>query len=486
MILDMKIFLRFFVILTLPHLAFANNYASIDYQITPNVQFKTPYVKIEAEIRGHFANKLVLNLPYKWAGADYVRQIRNIKLSNSNIKYSLKRKGGHQLILNIPSQTDCVKISYEIHQKAGDPSNVHETIVRHDLIHGIGHGLFIVPNDIKEADQVGFNIAWKKLPAEWKTISSYAITPALNFVGGSAQLLAAIYVAGKVRLKQIGTKHNPVHLSLYREFDLPDDSIASSLREIISTQRSFFNDQDFPYYAMSIIQGDDFHSMGGTRLNNSFTAYLPKGMEKKDYYILIAHEHLHNWTGGKINIDEQEELNYWWSEGFTEYYTRELALRSGGITLDEFVTECNQFLKSYYLSPVTNEPNIRIKKDFWNNYDVEKLPYYRGFVFAVLLNDLIKKHNANNSLDNVMLDLFKVSKDKNFSVELFKGILQKYIPKGVDTEISQYIEQGISIDLAKVDLPIEKVKKYKKEVYQFRSNLSAEDKLKIRKFFGCK
>ncbi|WP_261763534.1 hypothetical protein [Rickettsia parkeri] len=36
-------------------------------------------------------------------------------------------------------------------------------------------------------------------------------------------------------------------------------------------------------------------------------------MDKQDYITLLAHEHLHNWTGKKIR-NNLERLNYWWSE----------------------------------------------------------------------------------------------------------------------------------------------------------------------------
>lgn len=59
--------------------------------------------------------------------------------------------------------------------------------------------------------------------------------------------------------------------------------------------------------------------------------------------------------------------------------------------MEEFVEEFNQFFKDYYLSPVINEPNSKIKSDFWKDTTIEKLPYYRGFVFAVYLITLLKK-----------------------------------------------------------------------------------------------
>ncbi|MCC8462174.1 MAG: hypothetical protein LN546_03185 [Rickettsia endosymbiont of Ecitomorpha arachnoides] len=59
-----------------------------------------------------------------------------------------------------------------------------------------------------------------------------------------------------------------------------------------------------------------------------------------------------------------------------------------------------------------------------------------------------------------MLDLFKTSKEQEFSSDYFKKIVKDYVPKGIDKEINEYIEQGKTIDLADVAkvLPIEKIK----------------------------
>ncbi|MFV9883600.1 MAG: M61 family peptidase [Rickettsia conorii subsp. raoultii] len=198
--------------------------------------------------------------------------------------------------------------------------------------------------------------------------------------------------------------------------------------------------------------------MGGTGLTHSFTAFIPQGLDKQDYITLLAHEHLHNWTGKKIR-NNLERLNYWWSEGFTDYYSRVLALRSSVITLEEFVEEFNKFFENYYLSPVINEPNNLIETDYWQDYAVQRLPYYRGFVLALYLDNFIKENNKSKSLDNVMLDLFKTSKEQEFSSDYFKKIVKNYVPKGIDKEINEYIEQGKTIDLANVAkvLPIEKI-----------------------------
>ncbi|KJW05568.1 hypothetical protein RAT170B_0388 [Rickettsia argasii T170-B] len=58
-----------------------------------------------------------------------------------------------------------------------------------------------------------------------------------------------------------------------------------------------------------------------------------------------------------------------------------------------------------------------------------------------------------------MLDLFKTSKEQEFSSDYFKTIVKNYLPKGIDKEINEYIEQGKTIDLANVAkvLPIETI-----------------------------
>jgi predicted metalloprotease with PDZ domain len=446
-----NIVLLILCLLFTPSLGFANNYDSIEYNLSPDI--KNSVLSVEMTLKGEFAKQLRIDLPNKWASADYAKQITNIKILSHDSFKIIKKPGKHQMVVTLPDFTNQIKISYDIHQKSDDPSCVHEAIIRDDLIHSPGYGLFATP-DIESNKIINVTINWLNIASNWKIMSSYGTNKMISRKITMPELLHAIYVAGKVRIYQIGDKSSPVFLSLYGKFDIKDQKIVSDLKGVIANQRLFFNDYDFPYYAISLIEGDEPESMGGTMLSNSFTAFLPKGISRTDYYILFAHEHLHNWIGGKIRNNVNEELNYWWTEGFTDYYSRIIALRSNSITREEFTKEVNQFLRQYYLSPVINEPNSRIKKDFWNNYDVEKLPYYRGFVCAIYLNNLIQKDDLTHSLDNIMHDLFKEARAQTFSIELFKNLAKKYIASGVDTDITNFIDQGKTIPLENINLPI--------------------------------
>lgn len=448
-------------IILIPNLVLANTYRQINYKITRLTDKSVPAIKVETEIIGDMEGEVVLDLPYAWASASYYQQIKDVKLEYPIGKLQFSNENGNRAVLNT-GKINVIRLSYEIYQEAGNPSDIHGTIIRQNLIHSPGYGLFTLPEDLNDKNKIEFNVEWNNIPKAWKTISDYGLDKSIKFKVLPVELYSAIYTAGDLRISKIVDQKNSVYLSLHGQFDLKDREISSYINKIIKGQRAFFHDNDFPYYAISLIEGDNPEHMGGTSFTRSFTAFIPKDLDKNYYIILLAHEYLHNWIGRKINYfySNEPELNYWWGEGFTDYYARVLALRSRVITIKEFVEEFNQFFKDYYLSPVINEPNSKIKEDYWKDYAVNKLPYYRGFVFALYLNNLVKENSKGKSLDNIMLDLFKTSKQQEFSIDYFKQIARNYITKGIDTEINDYIEQGKTIDLTDLAklLPIEKIK----------------------------
>jgi predicted metalloprotease with PDZ domain len=428
-------------------------YHELNYYLSLAEDNKSDFLTVEFEIRGKLSDNLVINLPHQWANAYYADQIKNIKIW-PQYEFELN-KDENQLIIKIPEPIGKIKLEYNVHQKKGNPSNVHQAIIRKDLIHAPGYGILAVPDDLKDSDEFKSKINWCMIPNSWKFVSSNN-AKRLTFIPNmkAQDLLHSLYVAGDIRWHQVGSKENPVFILLYGEFDMTDQEIISDIQKTIQSQREFFVDFNVPHYAVSIIEGDDPCSMGGTGLRNSFTAFLPKGMKPIEYHNLLAHELLHNWIGGKIRNNEDEQLNYWWSEGFTEYYSRLISARSGGISFEEFITEINDFLRKYQFSPVISEPNSRIKDDFWKNHNIEKLPYYRGFAFAIYLNDMIKKSNPDLSLDLILHELLKHSDKKKFSIDLFKEIVNQHV--NIDLAISQFIEKGNVIPLNNLDLPIEK------------------------------
>jgi predicted metalloprotease with PDZ domain len=160
---------------------------------------------------------------------------------------------------------------------------------------------------------------------------------------------------------------------------------------------------------------------------------------------LYFHELFHIWNGGKLRRTEPDALLYWFSEGITNYFARILELGSGVSSLRDYIDDYNEAISSYYNSSARTEPNSRILKDFWNNPEIEKLPYQRGDMLAHRWNLMIRKANgANSSLDRSMRDVVSTaqSRREKLSVSLWTQVISKDLKEGVLSDINRFIDQG--------------------------------------------
>lgn len=432
----------------------------VAYTFKPQLDKENPHLSVAVTFNGTAAGQTVVVFPDVWAGIDYKPQIRNIHIDNATMVPC--NDGKHdQLVTHDPNAE--ITVNYEIHQQQGNPSTVQSAIIRPDLIHAPGYGLGAFPmyGQTMECLNDPINCIFKWIvPETWQVMTSYGVGSEQTIRGSFLKLGHSLFVARETKLCWREICQKPIYFSFHGDFGLSEEELIEYARKSISKERSFFNDYDFPYYLISLIEGSNTSSQGGTCLENCTACYIPKSINKKDLYLLLSHENFHNWTGGKIKASGQGQEMAWWKEGFTDYYSRVLGLRTGDLHPSDFIDEVNQILRNYYLSPVRNVTNKRIEADFWNNKDIEKLPYQRGFVFAIYLNDLIKRRISDqHSLDNVMWDLFD---EGQFSIEIFKKIVTKYISGGIDFEIEHYIENGETIDLWGInELPFKHVKVYR-------------------------
>lgn len=221
-----KIILLFCFLLCFTHLAIANTYDSVEYNLDL-INIKDSVLKIEVTLKGDFKDKLILDLPSRWAGISYVDQIKNIEVSpNFPLELKQENNDSQAIILMPQTSNNLIKITYEVHQKAGNQSDVHEAMVRSDLVHSPGYGIFATPFDLNENDKINVIIKWTNLDSKWKTVSSHGAKSNINLNITAPELLHAIYVAGRIRVYNVGTDSQPVFLSLYGSFDIEDKRIA--------------------------------------------------------------------------------------------------------------------------------------------------------------------------------------------------------------------------------------------------------------------
>jgi len=123
---------------------------------------------------------------------------------------------------------------------------------------------------------------------------------------------------------------------------------------------------------------------------------------------LVGHEHLHTWVPGRFGSmgDAQEEAHhYWFSEGFTNYLTHRLLVRSGVWNLERYAEAVNNVIAGYLSSKATGLNNAQVAKGFWSDDDTQKLPYQRGELLALKWNEKLRARRGAPSMDTLLQSL---------------------------------------------------------------------------------
>jgi predicted metalloprotease with PDZ domain len=202
-------------------------------------------------------------------------------------------------------------------------------------------------------------------------------------------------------------------VALFGRWSFADGEFVDLATNVATTGREFFADFTKPHYLISAIPvgGEPgSSSLGGTGLTNSFALFMTSGASlasdgsgvgSVDW--LLSHELFHEWNGHVIQLAQPEQLCYWFSEGFTDFYARRLLYRSGRIGRDEYVASWNSKLQAFAANPARAVPAERVREAFWSDRNVGEVPYQRGDLVALFVDAAIRAQSrGERSLDELM------------------------------------------------------------------------------------
>jgi predicted metalloprotease with PDZ domain len=143
-------------------------------------------------------------------------------------------------------------------------------------------------------------------------------------------------------------------------------------------------------------------------------------------------------------------------------------------------------VQPHYVNPNRAMPNDSINyRNFWSgNKNWEKLPYYRGCLYAFYLdNQLRATTNGRVNLDAVMLDILqkiRANPLQKLDHPFFKSVIEPHVGKKGIADFEQFIERGVPIRFKKTPLP-EGIEYDQKDI-TFSSGPSKEVVTKREKF----
>lgn len=429
----------------------------LEYALTPQPTGGGMELRVDLWFQGDPSGVTTLILPSHWAGQDALfRGIRDLRggrgiraTDEEHLKQVDHRPGAR------------VHVRYRLVQDTpldfSDPHRTHRPILTPEYLHVIGHGLFAYPAMDEEATR-RIRLRWRKLPDGWAVADSFgAGRHRQDLTASIEELRHAIYVGGDFRLRRLELPGGEVAVALRGDWPFQDADLFDLVGGVVLVEREFWDDFDFPYYLITMIPtGTTCCSFGGTTLTDSFAMFIAtdRGIDLQLQH-LLAHELLHTWIGQRMrNVDtegEPEPSLYWFSEGFTDHYTRKLLLRAGLIDEDTFLEDLNGRLYAYYTSPVRNAPNARIVDDYWNDRHVQQLPYQRGDLLAALWDAEIREvSDGERSLDHVMHDLLRRADREGVRTSrgLLRTVLSAYLERDVGPDLERYVDEGETIPAA--------------------------------------
>ncbi|ADQ81668.1 peptidase [Riemerella anatipestifer] len=395
-------------------------------------------------------------------------------VEKENPKYKFKIVADSSRIVVYHPKEKSISFSYRIIQDIKEEGfkSGYRPILQKEYFHILGQSLFIVPEEIFDGKiddpKITANIEWLNFPKNFlihNTFGSQQLKQNLK-VKLWSEFYHSLFVGGDYRIKSFNYLKKPVYFAIRGKWlgEYTDDNLFEALKKTIPTQREFWKDNDFDYYTViitpTITKTDSIYKgqgLTGTGIKNGFiirSSNNPFNDFSTMKYV-FNHEMMHDWIGGKISI-KHEELNYWFSEGFTDYYAYKNRLRNNDLTLKEWLDSFNtEVIKAHWENPERNKPNYVIKDDFWKSENVEKIPYRRGAIFAFWLdNQILKKSNCTKSLDDLMRDILKIctTENRKFTDELFLEIAQKYLDKDIAYFFQKHIINGLDFELKNEDL----------------------------------
>lgn len=414
----------------------------IDYGLTPIfVNGSLQAVQIDLTFRGERDGSSDLRLPDEWGGQNELwRSIEALEI----VSGATMRNGeepNQRVLTHRPNAR--IHVRYRIIQDwEGVPraeiGNVYRATIQPTYFHLIGNAVMVTPGGAAMNAPVRLRV--RDLPPGW-TFASDLEFPNLTLEG----IWSSVMVGGDFRVLRDPESH--VQLAIRGAWNFTDQELLAQASDIIAGHRRFWNDPASPYLVtvLQLTGPEGWISVGGTGLDDAFAFFATPNGQQDTIVRTLAHESLHTWVPIQIGGVPQDDqaLQYWLSEGFTDFYTARMAVRGGLWTPQQFADDLNEGLLAYAQSSARTATNARILEGFWSDRDVQRMPYLRGRYLAMIWDGRLRQNG--HGFDEIIYDMRdRARAGAEYSVEVFTASAPAH---GLDlgSDIETFVDNGAPI-----------------------------------------
>jgi predicted metalloprotease with PDZ domain len=438
----------------------------VAYRLSPVFDAKgLAALQVEIHFREDASGVTRLAWEKDWAGdAELWTHARDVKIEGGEAAPD----GPGAWIIHAPPGAP-IAVSYQVvsaydHDPTDADSQQSKPVIRPTWFYVVGEALFARP---KGRDDAPATFEWRGAP------EGFGFASDLEHMAGPGRkatrpgtvddIVESIVVGGRdLRVVERRIGGRPLRVAMIGRFGFGERAFADQVADIVKAERGFWGEGGLPFLVtLAPTTGAPGElSYGGTGRTDAFALWVDAtNTPLSDLRWLLAHEYFHAWNphaiGGMIE-GPQESSEYWFSEGFTDYYAWKIMLASGQFTPADFAGRWNEMLRAYAASPVRAAPNSLVVSDFWKSLEVEKLPYQRGAILAAILDQRARERGS--SLDAVMREMLRRATaaatgaaggpgPKRHADELFPAVYRDVV--GVDPSdlVARHMIEGAPLDL---------------------------------------
>lgn len=387
------------------------------YSLTPVFSETESHLNVSLQFTGDIDGETNIRVGGRWArDLKAGSRFRHLKVAGEGAVLTGDRGQAMLTVTHVPKAE--LTISYTLSSEDMDDAEsdieyFYVPVIMPDVIHLIGSTSLImpVPDERKAYDVV---INWPDLPEGWTakdTLPDRAVYPgeivSQLVIAAPSESIAVVGETYELTILKTGS-----HAFSDNAFK---NRMATAFESLNSLWRA--NEPKFLISLLGTPERASYSAFTGTGRFNSFASAASADIELDFLTQFLMHEVAHHWMPGKLGnwpkCKEGEACQpriSWFSEGFTDFVMTRAMLREGRWTQADLVDYTNQYLRDYYLSPAQTAKGSEIDDLFWEDYEYEKQPYWRGFLLAMNWDSDIKRRTqgAMSAMD-VLLGMYEMA-----------------------------------------------------------------------------
>jgi predicted metalloprotease with PDZ domain/beta-lactamase regulating signal transducer with metallopeptidase domain len=242
-----------------------------------------------------------------------------------------------------------------------------------------------------------------RVSTAWEPVAGQANT---YRVTNRNDLTESFLFAGRHAQFKVRSVDTEVLLAVGRDMEEEGEALRDAVQRVLDAGRTLFGGTP-PGRKLLVANLDSRSSPGslnGGVFGNSISLLSGRAFDKGNlaqWAPFVAHEIVHLWNGGAAM--HSADYDYWFSEGFTEYYAFVLCARLGLISREKFLDRVRGACRAY----LAHAGSIPLREAGRPGRQVRALQYDGGFMAAFVLDLRLRRRTKGvHSLDDLMRAMF--------------------------------------------------------------------------------